>query len=118
MPELYPKQNITPEEIAVCRRVADYMRRIAKPHLSDIFDDSPETNAKRKSKDKPFVEFFIIFFPVLIEKFDNRMRWAIRAFARKQIEVEQLKAVADEYIKAHTVVWLNGAPLWKIDEIG
>lgn len=110
--------KISTEEIAACRRVANYLRRVAKPYLSDIFDDSPETNAKRHSQNTPFVEFYIIFYPLIIEKFDARMRLAIRAFARNQITAEQLKIVCKEYVKAHTVVWFAGVPHWKVDEIG
>lgn len=118
MPSLYAKKRpVTPEELAACRRVASYFRRVAVPYLADLYDHSEPTEAKRAARYTPFVEFQLTFFSMFVERFDRRLTQSIRDFAAGRINALELKEIADEYIKAHTVVWLDGAPYWKVKEL-
>jgi hypothetical protein len=121
MPSLYAKkqsEGITPAEIAACRRVADYLRRVALPYLADIYaEPNIERAEKRNQRYTPFVEFYITFYPSIVARFDRKMVQGIREFAAGHISPEQLKAVCDEYIEAHTVVWLDGVPHWKVENL-
>ena len=119
MPSLYAKpKTITPEDVAACRRVADYLRRVAVPFLADIYADRNEqTEALRADTGTPFVEFYLTFIPSPVAKFDRRLVQGIRDFAAARISPAGLKAIVDEYIEAHTVVWIAGVPHWKVKEL-
>ncbi len=118
MPSLYAKPRaITAAELAACRRVADYFRRTALPYLADIYGRDETIEAKRSQRYTTFVEFYLTFYPSVVERFDRRLIQGIRDFASGRIGARELKAIADEYIKAHTVVWLDGVPHWKVKEL-
>lgn len=109
--------QITASQLNTCRRAADYLRRTAKPFLADIYDDSIETELKRNNKSSYFIEFYLIFYPALTKRFDNKLRMALEAHADGVLSPEDLKTITDEFIKAHTVVWIDGAVHWKVSEL-
>lgn len=108
--------QITASQLNTCKRTADYLKRTAGKYLADIYDKSAEAETKRNNQNSYFIEFYIIFYPALVKRFDNKMRIALEAFSSGDLSANDLKTITDEYIKAHTVVWLDGVPHYKVNE--
>ena len=108
---------MTPE-IQTCQKVADYLRKRVMPYLADIYADRcEETEAKRNVKGSFFIEFYLVFYPSEVERVNQKLEFAIRQYAKGIMDGNKLKAICDEWIKAHTVAWQGGIPYWKSKEV-
>jgi hypothetical protein len=108
----------TNSELQTCRKVADYLKRTALPFLADMFaDQTPELEAKRASKTSYFLEFYIVFYPSEVERINNKLEFGIRQFSKGEMSNEGLKKICDDFIKCHTVAWLDSVPNWKSKEV-
>ena len=108
---------MTENELETCKKVASYLRQVALPYLADIYDTSPQTEAKRHLKTSFFLEFYIVFYPSEVKRVNEKLLFAMRQYSKEIMSGTGLKKICDEWIKAHTVAWCDGVPYWKSKEV-
>lgn len=105
-------------EIQTCHKVAAYLRSRVMPYLADIFADKDEAiEAKRNVKSSFFIEFYLVFYPLEVERVNQKLEFAIRQYSKGAMDGDKLKSIVDEWVKAHTVAWQDGVPYWKSKEV-
>lgn len=116
MGKLYVKERrVSEAELAACRRVGAYIRRAAGRHVADLSGD-PAVEEKRQGAE-PFVELYLVFYDSYTGPYDRAIVAGIRAFAAGRIGPAELKRLADDFIRAHSVVWIRGVPYWRVKEM-
>ena len=109
---------IPESQLKTCQRVADYLRKTALPYLADIYADrDAETEQKRAIKSSFYLEFYLVFYPLEVERVNQKLEFGIRQFAENKIDGSKLKGICVEWIKCHTVAWQDGIPYWKSKEV-
>jgi uncharacterized pyridoxal phosphate-containing UPF0001 family protein len=83
----------------------------------DPIDRDIEIEKKRAIKSSFYLEFYLVFYPLEVERVNNKLEFGIRQFAENKIDGNKLKAICDEFIKCHTVAWQDGMPYWKSKEV-
>lgn len=123
MPSLYAgsvaraRRGVSETELAVCRRVASYIRRAAGRNLADLFGERDPDVEKKRQGAEPFVELYLVFYDRFTGEYDRALVRGIRGAARGLVDPAALKAAADEFIAAHSVVWVRGVPYWRVLEM-